>query len=255
MPTFQATDGVEISYRSWDGDPGLPLVLLHHGFIANGHTNWVQPGVVDALTAAGRRVVAVDARGHGESGKPHDPAFYGESRMAQDVITLLDLLGEPAVDLAGYSMGAIVALLSATWDTRIRRLVVGGVGAGVVELGGLDTRVIGGDALRQALTAEDPATITDPRAVGFRTFIDAVGGDRVALAAQAASVHAEPIPLDAITVPSLVLAGRSDPLATRPELLAKAIPGARLALIPGDHLGAVRRPEFITELVTFFSAR
>ncbi|HWS31258.1 MAG TPA: alpha/beta fold hydrolase [Actinoplanes sp.] len=85
MPAFQADDGVEIFWEQWDGDRGQPPVLLHHGFIASGHTNWVLPGVVDALTATGRRVVAIDARGHGRSGKPHDPAFYGESRMARDV--------------------------------------------------------------------------------------------------------------------------------------------------------------------------
>jgi hypothetical protein len=44
-------------------------------------------------------------------------------------------------------------------------------------------------------------------------------------------------------------------LATRPELLAKAIPDARLAVIDGDHLGAVRVPAFTEELVTFLSTR
>ncbi|MFC7528361.1 alpha/beta fold hydrolase [Actinoplanes sp. GCM10030250] len=254
MPTFRATDGVEIHYQSWDGDPDLPLVLLHHGFIANGITNWVLPGVVDALRDSGRRVATIDARGHGQSGKPHDPAFYGEARMSEDVVTLIDLLGMPAVDLVGYSMGGIVALITATRESRVRRLAVGGIGAAVVELGGVDTRVIGAEPLREALHADDPATITNPAAAGFRAFIDAVGGDRAALAAQAARMHAEPIPLDAITAPALVLAGRDDVLAARPEILAKAIPGARLSVIDGDHLGAVRVPAFTTELLTFLNA-
>ncbi|MBW6434290.1 alpha/beta hydrolase [Actinoplanes hulinensis] len=253
MPTFQATDGVEIYYQRWEAEPALPPVLLHHGFIANGLTNWVLPGVVDALTAAGRDVVAIDARGHGRSGKPHDPSFYGESRMAADVATLLDLLGIETVDVAGYSMGAVVSLLLTTRDTRVRRLVVGGVGSAVVELGGVDTRIIPAGDFREAFEAADPKTITSPAAAGFRAFVDAVGGDRVALAAQAAALHAAPIPLDAITVPTLVLAGRDDALATRPELLAKAIPGARLTVIDGDHLGAVRVPAFTSELLTFLN--
>ncbi|MEV6299945.1 alpha/beta fold hydrolase [Actinoplanes sp. NPDC051861] len=251
MPKFRSTDGVEIHFQSWDGDPDQPLVLLHHGFIANGTTNWVLPGVVGALQAAGRRVVAIDARGHGESGKPHDPAFYGERRMSEDVVTLLDLLGATEVDLVGYSMGGIVSLITATRESRVRRLVVGGIGSAVVELGGVDTRVIGAEPLREALHADDPATIANPAAAGFRSFIDAVGGDRAALAAQAARMHAEPIALDTISVPTLVIAGRDDALATRPGLLADAIPGARLAVIDGDHLGAVREPAFTTELIKF----
>ncbi|MEU4562859.1 alpha/beta hydrolase [Actinoplanes sp. NPDC023936] len=253
MPSFQASDGVEIYYQTWEGSSSQPPVVLHHGFIANGLTNWVLTGVVDALTGAGRRVVTIDARGHGRSGKPHDPSFYGEVRMSDDLIMLFDLLGEPAVDLVGYSMGAVVSLITATRDTRIRRLVIGGVGAAVVELGGVDTRVIGPDPLREALHAEDPATIRNPAAAGFRAFIDAVGGDRAALAAQAARMHADPIPLDTITAPTLVVTGRDDVLAARPEILAKAISGAQLTVTGGDHLGAVREPAFATAMVDFLA--
>ncbi|GIE34803.1 alpha/beta hydrolase [Actinoplanes italicus] len=255
MPTFEATDGVEIYWEQWDGDSDLPPVLLHHGFIANGLTNWVLPGIVGALTATGRRVIAVDARGHGRSGKPHDPSFYGETRMAKDVATLLDRLGIERVDVAGYSMGAIVSLVLATSDPRLRRLVIGGVGSAVVELGGVDTRIIPAEAFREAFHTDDPSTITHPAAAGFRAFVDAVGGDRAALAAQAAAIHATPLPLDTIAVPTLLITGRDDVLATRPELLAKALPNARLAVIDGDHLGAVREPAFTEELVTFLNAR
>src|SRR5690606_41731928 len=96
-------------------------------------------------TAAGRRVVTIDARGHGASSKPHDPLFYGEEKMAADVRTLLDLLGEPSYDLVGYSMGAIVSALVASQEPRIRLLVIGRYDAAVVELGGVDTRVAGRD--------------------------------------------------------------------------------------------------------------
>jgi pimeloyl-ACP methyl ester carboxylesterase len=54
--------------------------------------NWVATGVVDALLAAGRRVIALDARVHG-SEKPHDLARYGEQRMAKDLAVLLDTIG------------------------------------------------------------------------------------------------------------------------------------------------------------------
>lgn len=253
MAVFRADDGIEIAYRVWERDSELPLVVLQHGFIASGQTNWEAPGIVAALTGAGRRVATLDARGHGASGKPHDAAHYGEARMARDLTALVDLLDEPAFDLVGYSMGAVVALLTAVRDRRVRRLVVGGVGAGVVECGGVDTRVIGGPALQHALRTGDPGSITDPVAAGFRAFVDSVGGDRQALAAQAASVHAEPLPLAAVEAPTLVLAGRDDPLAARPETLAAALPRATLRTVPGDHFGALRDPAFTRELVEFLN--
>ncbi|MGB3439263.1 MAG: alpha/beta hydrolase [Actinophytocola sp.] len=248
MPTFQASDGITLTYSCWGEGP---LVVLHHGFIANTRTNWVLPGIVEALVDAGRRVVAIDARGHGESEKPHDPARYGESRMAEDVMALVDLLDERAgYDLVGYSMGAIVALIVATRDSRVRSVVAAGVGSAVVELGGVDTRAVGRNGIRDALLADDPASLS-PAGMGFRAFVDAVGGDRVALAAQAAALHATPIPLDTIAIPALVLVGRDDHLATRPEVLADAIRGAALQVVPGDHLGAVREPDFLHALTGF----
>ncbi len=255
MPSFTAADGVEIVYHCWGQPSGEPPVVLHHGFVADANLNWVGPGVVAALEAAGRWVVAPDARGHGASGKPHDPAAYGEGAMARDLGSLLDVIGADAVDLAGYSMGAVVALLAATTDARIRRLVVGGVGCGIVEVGGADTRAIEPGAMVAALECDDPATITDPGAAGFRLFADAVGADRRALAAQARMIHATPLALDRITAPTLVLAGDLDPLATRPEVLAGAIPGARLALLSGDHFGAVVDPRFASLTVDFLGGR
>nr|WP_151774208.1 alpha/beta fold hydrolase [Streptomyces abyssomicinicus] len=255
MPYFKTSDDVEIHYQLWEQDSPQPLVLLQHGFIADADSNWVAPGVVRLLTETGRRVLALDARGHGRSGKPHDPARYGEARMAEDLRELMDLLGEDAYDLVGYSMGAVVSLLTAARDTRIRRLAVGGVGAAVVELGGVDSRVIGGPALVHALTADDPSTVTDPAAAGFRAYADAVGADRLALAAHARVVHQEPIPLAEITAPTLLLAGEDDPLAARPEVLAGALPAATLRTVPGDHSSAVAAPAFARELAGFLDAR
>jgi pimeloyl-ACP methyl ester carboxylesterase len=251
VPTFTSPDGLTIAYRTW-GRPGdRAPVVLHHGFIADARTNWENPGVVSALLDAGRYVVAPDARGHGESEAPHDPARYGEDKMATDVGALADHLGFTAFDLAGYSMGGIVALLVGAAEPRVRRLVVGGIGAGVVEFGGVDQRAVGPSRLAAALRADDPATITDPAVRAFRTFADVTGGDRLAYAAQADAAHAAPIAFAAITAPTMVLVGRDDLLARDPQRLAAAIPGAELALVPGDHLGAVGQPEFAAAIVEF----
>jgi pimeloyl-ACP methyl ester carboxylesterase len=248
---FTSWDGTQIVYHQWGLAWVEPPVVLHHGFAADAHVNWLYPGIVDALVGAGRHVVAVDARGHGRSAKPHDPAAYGEAQMARDVSALIDRLGVDAVDLVGYSMGAVVALITAAHDPRVRRLVVGGVGAGVVEVGGVDTRVVPDETMRAALEADDPESIGHPDAAAFRAFADVVGGDRRALAAQAAATHQAPIPLERITAPTLVLAGDVDPLAARPEVLARAIPDAGVRTLSGDHFGAVTDPECACAVVEF----
>ena len=254
MPSFTSLDGLTIAYAVWGEDETRPPVVLHHGFSATGIINWKAPGIVDALVAAGRKVAAIDARGHGASDKPHDSAFYGEARMARDVSSLIDHLGVPTIDLAGYSMGAIVSLITASQEPRVRRLVTGGVGEGVVATGGVDTRHVPNQAIVEALLADDPATIAHPAALPFRQFADAIGADRKALAAQASVVHAQPIPLDRITAPTLVTAGDDDPLAVHPERLAAAIPGARSLLVKGDHRAAVADPAFARVIVEFFAA-
>ena len=57
---------VEIVYL--DEGEGEPIVLVH-GFASTKEVNWVQPGWVATLTRAGRRVIALDNRGHGASAK------------------------------------------------------------------------------------------------------------------------------------------------------------------------------------------
>src|SRR6476646_5578094 len=89
MPRFKSFDGTEIAYTTAGEGPD---VLLLHGFAADHRVNWIVPGVVDALVAVGRRAILYDARGHGASGKPHDPTAYADDAMAKDAHALLDHL-------------------------------------------------------------------------------------------------------------------------------------------------------------------
>jgi pimeloyl-ACP methyl ester carboxylesterase len=255
VKSFKTWDGLEISYQEWggEGQAHLPPVVLHHGFVADANANWVAPGVVHGLLAAGRRVIAPDARGHGSSEKPHDHARYGEDRMARDLAVLVDLIGSPEVDLVGYSMGAVVSLIYASGGERVRRLVVGGVGSGVIECGGVDRRAVSSEAIIEALSVEDPSALETPEAAGFRKLADRVGSDREALIAQASSIFRGTIALAQIVAPTLVLAGDLDPLAVRPEVLADAIPGATLRMVSGDHLAAVGDPTFTRSIVDFLA--
>ena len=89
MP-FAINDGVRIHYEVVGH--GEPLVL-YHGLTGSGE-RWRDTGYVAGLEN-GHRLILIDARGHGQSDKPHDPAAYGRRRQAADVIAVLDDLGIP----------------------------------------------------------------------------------------------------------------------------------------------------------------
>jgi len=240
--------------RSFDGTPIAfavegrgPAVLLLHGFAADHRANWRAPGVIAALVAAGRRVIATDARGHGASGKPHDPAAYADGAMLRDAQVVLDQLGVERADVVGYSMGAMVAARLACVEPRTRALVLGGVG------GDATPRRSGRESpLAEALLAEDPAAIRDPIAKGFRVFAERMRADRAALAGiERSNALRTPVRFDAIGVPTLVLAGDADALIGPPEELVARLPRARLERVPGDHLTAVGHPGFARAIVRF----
>jgi pimeloyl-ACP methyl ester carboxylesterase len=121
----------------------------------------------------------------------------------------------------------------------------------VVEVGGLDTRVMPRAEVIAVLLVDQPTSVAASPVAAFRVLADAIGADRAALAAVVTRVEDAPIPLDRITAPTLVLCGRDDPLAVRPEVLAAAIPQAQLLIVPGDHLTAVRHPDFAPAITTF----
>ena len=248
---FASFDGVRIAFDDL-GDPGAPVVLLHHGFAADAQVNWHRPGVTDRLVGAGRRIVAVDARGHGRSEKPHEPAAYADGAMVRDVQALLDHLGIEEVDAFGYSMGAIVTAGLLGAEPRVRSAVLGGVGAAILGgRGGRDGSAARFGPIAAALEADDPTTISGAEPRAFRAFADSTGADRLALAAVARARVSGPIDLGAVTVPVLAIAGDADVLAGDPEALAAAIPGATAVRVRGDHLSAVNDPAFAQALVDF----
>jgi pimeloyl-ACP methyl ester carboxylesterase len=242
MQRFSSFDGTGIAYDVAGPVNGDRPVLLHHGFASTSQINWVRPGLVEAITCAGRRVLLLDARGHGESDRPHDPAAYAEGAMARDVSALLDHLQIGEADMAGYSMGSSVALQAAALDRRIASVLLGGIGPR--QLGGGR----GGETIArivEALETDAPASVSDPTARAFRSFAEATGQDRLALAAIQRATSARDLELLAsVSVPALVVNGADDTLAGDPAEMAARIPGAKSLVVPGDHLSAVVKPEF-----------
>jgi pimeloyl-ACP methyl ester carboxylesterase len=115
--TAISQDGTPIAFEVEGSGP--PLVLLH-GFGGEGR-DWHEKGYVNRLTALRRRVITLDARGHGKSGKPHRASDYADYKRAQDVAAVLDVLGLQRADLHGYSMGGWIAINAARcFPRRVR---------------------------------------------------------------------------------------------------------------------------------------
>ena len=84
-----AEDSVSIAYE--DLGCGEPLVLLHG--ITESRESWHEAGYVEQFLQRKRRLILIDCRGHGQSGKPHDPAAYSGRRRAADIVAVLDRAG------------------------------------------------------------------------------------------------------------------------------------------------------------------
>ena len=250
MPSF-SHDGVEIAFL--DEGEGEPIVLVH-GFASNKEVNWVLPGWVSTLKRAGRRVIALDNRGHGASSKLYDPAAYHSAIMADDVRALIDHLGLPRADVMGYSMGARnTTFLAIANPEHVRCAVLGGVGGRLV--GGVGLRP---DEIAQALEAPSLAEVTDLTGYAFRAFAEQTKSDLRALAACMRGSR-QPLERDVlarVAVPVLVAAGTKDSIAGTPEELAALIPGAQVLSIPDrDHMLAVGDRVFKAGVLKFLAER
>jgi pimeloyl-ACP methyl ester carboxylesterase len=118
---FLDSGGVKIHYV--EQGSGDPVILLH----GNGGSvkEWTDSGLLQNL-AHDFRVIAMDARGHGLSDKPHDPKAYGR-QMSLDVLRLMDHLGLRKAHIVGYSMGGqTVAHLIVIAPERFASAVMGG---------------------------------------------------------------------------------------------------------------------------------
>ena len=252
MPEFvTASDGTALAYeRHGEG----PAVVLVHGFGSSRMQNWKSTGWYGALTGAGFAIVAMDCRGHGDSGKPHDPQSYGHDRMAQDVLAVMDGCSLSSALVLGYSMGGFIGLrLLAFFPQRVVKLAIAGVGETYLE--DRITSPAARAVLADALLTPDKDSITDPRAKMFRAFADQPGKDRFALAAcmRAMSPHLPLETLSQLPRPILVVDGSQDETAGAPEPLARAFADGRAVTIAGrDHMSTVGDKHTRQAVIDFF---
>jgi pimeloyl-ACP methyl ester carboxylesterase len=242
---FTASDGTKIHYFDLAGT-GLPVVLIH-GYTANAEGKWLKSNIAQTL-AKTHRVIAIDARGHGRSDKPHDPAKYGP-RMATDVIELLDHLKIAQAHIHGYSMGgSILTQLLARNQDRIISAIYGGSGPQETDP----------TFVAQVPKDVEPPAANDPNAPRGESWSSYAGYDRAALDA----VQKYPwkpgdrdIDLRTVKVPVMAIVGSLDRPHARTHRLKRELKGAQIVIIPGETHGSVHlNPAYTTTLVTFIDA-
>jgi len=228
-------------------------VLLVHGFASSVKYNWVDPGWVGLMTRNGYRVIAYDARGHGESQKLYDPAAYQPALMMEDARRLLDHLGIARADVMGYSMGArLTAFLTLAHPERVRSAIFGGLGGNMVR------PMAGTGPIAHALEAPSIDEVVNPTARTFRAFAEKTGSDLKALAACIRGAR-DPISREMvgrIACPVLVATGTEDVIGGSATELAALIPGAEALPIPRrDHMLAVGDRVFKDGVLAFLQRR
>ncbi len=244
------SNGVQIQYA--EKGSGEPVVLIH-GFTGSYARHIEGPGLMDRLEKAGYRAIAMDCRGHGQSGKPTGDSQYG-MEMVQDVIRLMDHLKIERAHVFGYSMGgAIASQLLVRHPERLLTVTLLGAGWEGEDLQAFRSQMEelaegfarrDASALIRAVTGGQTApTEAEVAALNASLF---ARNDPQALAAVARSMTSLfDVPggrLRATTIPVLGIVGDQDaPNLTAVKRMATVVPGMEVVVLPGaNHATSVR---------------
>lgn len=104
--TFRFIEANDLRMRIAEAGDSGPLLLLAHGWPESWYS-WRHQ--LTFLAEAGYRVVAPDMRGYGETDKPPSVEDYDIVQLADDMVGLLDALGEESAIMVGHDWGSIVA--------------------------------------------------------------------------------------------------------------------------------------------------
>lgn len=255
------SNGVKIHYVVMgDGEP----VVLVHGFTMDYKSEWGGCGLLGPLSER-YKVIAIDNRGHGKSGKPHDPKMYG-TEMVKDIVRLLDYLEIDKAHIAGYSMGGFITVkLLTMYPERIQSAVIGGAGwrkdfgdrEGIwVGLADSLEKGEGFGPLIAALTPEGQPLPTEEQVAAMSALITA-RNDLKALAAVIRGMREAMVTeeeLRANKVPALSIIGGIDPLKADADALKEVMANLEVVVIEGaDHPGCIASPKFRESMLEFLA--
>ena len=255
------SNGVKIHYfAAGEGEP----VILIHGFAASAYANWVLPGVFADLSKH-YRVIALDNRGHGTSGKPHEIEKYGPE-MVEDVVRLLDHLKIQKAHIIGYSMGGfITGALVIQHPDRLLSATMGGAGwsqpddnHAVIEAVAKSLEKGKGIApLMKALSPPDRPPLTEED-IRSRNQMIMFANDPLALAACIRGMlhlHITREQLVNNKVPVLAIIGEKDPLKKGVDAMEGVMSNLKVVVVKGaDHMTTFRSAVFKQALNDFLSA-
>jgi pimeloyl-ACP methyl ester carboxylesterase len=263
---FFDSHGVKIRYV--ESGSGAPMVLLHGA--GGSLETWIDTGRFADL-AASYHVIAFDLRGHGRSGKPHDPKQYG-AEMALDVVRLLDHLNIERAHIVGYSLGAIVTaqLLTLNPERFLTATLVAGAGRfewndELARAAEQEASERERDCNSRSLTTRlappgQPPSEADLKARSAACFANP-DNDRFAMAALARS-RADQVfttaKAAAVKVPTLGIVGTLDPNLAGLQTLKTLRADLRLVSVEGathgGDRGILRRPELLITIREFLAA-
>ncbi len=236
---------------------GIPVLFLH-AFPLDRSMFSPLPGV---------RLITFDAPGAGESGLP--PGDLRMETLADIAAGVLDLLRIEKAVVGGVSMGGYAAFgFVRRHPGRLLGLILSDTRAVADSPEGRKARYEMRDAARSLGSAEiarrmlprllgettrreNPAVVEQVRLMIERQDPEGIAHLLEALAERRDSTAL----LEQIAVPTLVVAGEEDVIATVAESseMAKRIPGARLAIIPkAGHLPNLEQPERFEKAVESF---
>jgi pimeloyl-ACP methyl ester carboxylesterase len=264
-----APDGVELEVHEAGRSDGKPVLLLH-GYSANANV-WAS---THPALAPRFRVLMPDFRGHGASGRTEDPKSFTLEQLADDTVAIADAIDAGRFTLMGHGMGGEVAQIVALENQdRIEALVLVDTGAGPLDPSSgwaLGRAQLAKTIEQRGITAgweqyvesgivgwevdELPIEIVDMwRAEFMKTAPAAFVGLSHSMSTQADRANA----LAALKVKTLVVAGADDDaFGEASRVLARAIPGAELAVIDGaGHSPQIMKAEEFNGLVVDFLKR
>jgi len=243
------------------GAGGRPLLLVHgYTGAATDFADFLEP-----LADAGWHVVAPHLRGHGSSSKPTSEDDYSLDIFAADVLGLADELSFDRFTVLGHSMGGMLTqVLVVGAPERVESLILMdtshgplAVDAALVELGVTVAREQGIDVVADVMGASNDGPLTteayrrkvaeDPgyAEMGDRNLRASSAAMFAAMLAQIPEQADRLVGLASLTMPTLIIVGEQDtPFLGDSARMAEAIPGARLAVIPGGgHSPQFEAPE------------